>query len=174
MDTSGRSDGGRLRVVCVAGARPNFMKVKPVVSALEQRGVEVVLVHSGQHYDRSMSDVFFEDLDLRQPDHHLGVGSGSHAKQMAGVMTAFEPLVEQLRPDAESAGALPKALLRANTDEASARGVFGVPAFEVEGRLFWGLDSLPMLRAYLDGDAWFDGPAWDAAPAVPSGLPSVR
>jgi uracil-DNA glycosylase family 4 len=71
-------------------------------------------------------------------------------------------------------GVAAKALLRANTDEASARGVFGVPAFEVEGRLFWGLDSLPMLRAYLDGDAWFDGPAWDAAPAVPSGLPSVR
>ena len=65
-------------------------------------------------------------------------------------------------------------LVYPNTDEASARGVFGVPAFEVEGRLFWGLDSLPMLRAYLDGDAWFDGPAWDAAPAVPSGLPSVR
>ena len=86
----------------------------------------------------------------------------------------LQALAEQLRPDAEGAGALPKALLRANTDEASARGVFGVPAFEVDGRLFWGLDSLPMLRAYLDGDAWFDGPAWDAAPAVPSGLPSVR
>jgi UDP-N-acetylglucosamine 2-epimerase (non-hydrolysing) len=76
------------------------MKVKPVVDALEQRAVNVVLVHSGQHYDRSMSDVFFDDLDLRPPDHHLGVGSGTHAAQMAGVMTAFEPLVEQLEPDA--------------------------------------------------------------------------
>ena len=104
---------------------------------------------------------------------HVWLG-GQDALDPARLDVLAQALAEQLRPDAEGAGALPKALLRANTDEASARGVFGVPAFEVEGRLFWGLDSLPMLRAYLDGDAWFDGPAWDAAPAVPSGLPSVR
>jgi len=61
-----------------------------------------------------------------------------------------------------------KALLRANTDEAAARGVFGVPMFEVGGKLFWGLDSLPMLRAHLEGDAWFDGPAWEEAAQRPS------
>ena len=55
----------------VVGARPNFMKVAPVLRALERRGAEVVLVHTGQHHDAQMSDAFFEELDLRQPDHHL-------------------------------------------------------------------------------------------------------
>jgi UDP-N-acetylglucosamine 2-epimerase (non-hydrolysing) len=88
-----------VRAVCVAGARPNFMKIKPVMDALEGSGVDVVLVHTGQHYDPSMSDVFFDDLGLRQPDRHLGVGSGSHAAQTAAVMVAFEPLVAELAPD---------------------------------------------------------------------------
>jgi UDP-N-acetylglucosamine 2-epimerase (non-hydrolysing) len=88
------------RIVCVAGARPNFMKVKPVMDALEARGAEVVLVHTGQHYDAAMNDVFFTDLGLRPPDRHLGTGSGSHAEQTARVMTAFEPLVDELTPDA--------------------------------------------------------------------------
>jgi UDP-N-acetylglucosamine 2-epimerase (non-hydrolysing) len=88
-----------LRVVCVAGARPNYMKVKPVMDALQRRGADVVLVHTGQHYDRAMSDVFFEELGIRRPDHRLGVGSGSHAAQTAKVMTAFEPLVRRLSPD---------------------------------------------------------------------------
>lgn len=74
------------------------MKVEPVVRALEQGGGQVTIVHTGQHYDLSMSKVFFEDLDLREPDHHLGVGSGSHATQTGGVMAAFEPLMERLRP----------------------------------------------------------------------------
>ena len=64
------------RIICVAGARPNFMKVKPVMDALEARGAEVVLVHTGQHYDAAMNDVFFADLGLRTPDRHLGTGSG--------------------------------------------------------------------------------------------------
>jgi UDP-N-acetylglucosamine 2-epimerase (non-hydrolysing) len=82
-----------MRVVCVAGARPNYIKVKPVLDALVHRGVEAVLVHTGQHYDDAMSDVFFADLDLPKPDHFLGVGSGTHAEQTARVMTAFEPLL---------------------------------------------------------------------------------
>jgi hypothetical protein len=65
-------------------------------------------------------------------------------------------------------------LLRANTEAAQAAGVFGVPTFGVDGKLFWGLDGLPMLRAYLDGDAWFDGPDWDAVSQLPSGLPGKR
>ena len=65
-----------------------------------------------------------------------------------------------------------KAQLKAHTDEAIAAGVFGVPAFAVDGKVFWGLDSLPMLRQYLEGNPWFDGPAWDAAALVPSGLAS--
>jgi UDP-N-acetylglucosamine 2-epimerase (non-hydrolysing) len=88
-----------MRVVCVAAARPNFMKVKPVLTALERAGAEVVLVHTGQHYDHGMSDVFFEELRLRPPDHHLGVGSGSHGEQTGRLMAAFEPLLEKIEPD---------------------------------------------------------------------------
>ncbi|MEA2933016.1 MAG: hypothetical protein QOI56_1801 [Actinomycetota bacterium] len=88
-----------MRVICVAGARPNFVKIKPVVDALEDRSVEVVLVHTGQHYDPSMSKVFFEELGIREPDHHLDVGSGTHAQQTAAVMTGLEPIVARLRPD---------------------------------------------------------------------------
>jgi UDP-N-acetylglucosamine 2-epimerase (non-hydrolysing) len=90
---------GQLRIVCVAGARPNYMKIKPVMDALEECGAEVILVHTGQHYDALMSDVFFADLRLRRPDYFLGAGSGSHATQTGRVMTAFEPLAEQLRPN---------------------------------------------------------------------------
>ena len=88
-----------LRVICVAGARPNYMKIKPVMDALEQGGAEVVLVHTGQHYDASMSDIFFAELGIRPPDHFLRAGSGSHAVQTCRVMTAFEPLAGQVRPD---------------------------------------------------------------------------
>jgi UDP-N-acetylglucosamine 2-epimerase (non-hydrolysing) len=88
-----------MRVLCVAGARPNFMKIKPVMDGLSRRGVDVALVHTGQHYDAAMSDVFFADLGIRPPDRHLEVGSGSHAELTAAVMVAFEPLMEGLRPD---------------------------------------------------------------------------
>ncbi|NEA65217.1 UDP-N-acetylglucosamine 2-epimerase (non-hydrolyzing) [Streptomyces sp. SID12488] len=87
------------RVVCVAGARPNYMKIKPVMDALERRGAEVILVHTGQHYDPAMNDVFFADLGIRPPDRFLGVGSGSHAEQTGRVMTAFEPLLDEVSPD---------------------------------------------------------------------------
>jgi UDP-N-acetylglucosamine 2-epimerase (non-hydrolysing) len=85
----------RQTIVCVAGARPNFIKIKPVMDALESRGGDVRLVHTGQHYDEAMNDVFFRDLNLRAPDHHLGAGSGSHAEQTARVMVAFEKYVEE-------------------------------------------------------------------------------
>ena len=88
-----------MRILCVAGARPNFMKIKPVLQALEARGAETSLVHTGQHYDPLMSDVFFEELDLRMPDRSLGVGSGSHAQQTARIMTAFEELLPEEDPD---------------------------------------------------------------------------
>jgi len=88
-----------VRVICVAGARPNYMKVKPVMDALDGRGADVILVHTGQHYDPAMSDVFFADLGIRAPDHYLGAGSGTQATQTARVMTAFEPLAAVLAPD---------------------------------------------------------------------------
>ena len=75
------------------------MKVKPVMDALEARGAQVILVHTGQHYDPAMSEVFFDDLGIRRPDHFLGAGSGSHAVQTCRVMTAFEPLAVELAPD---------------------------------------------------------------------------
>ncbi len=87
-------------VLVVAGARPNFMKVKPVLDALELAGAPTGLVHTGQHYDPLMSDVFFDELGIRQPDYSLGVGSGSHARQTAAVMTAFEDLMAAERPRA--------------------------------------------------------------------------
>jgi len=87
-------------VVCVAGARPNFMKIKPIVDALTKRGARAVLVHTGQHYDEAMDAVFFRDLGLPDPDHRLAVGSGSHAEQTARVMTSFEPLLAGLVADA--------------------------------------------------------------------------
>jgi len=88
-----------VRVVCVAGARPNYMKVKPVMDALEDGGAQVILVHTGQHYDPDMNGVFFADLRIRRPDHFLGAGSGSQAGQTARIMTAFEPLARDLSPD---------------------------------------------------------------------------
>jgi UDP-N-acetylglucosamine 2-epimerase (non-hydrolysing) len=75
------------------------MKIKPVMDSLEAAGADVILVHTGQHYDESMNDVFFDDLGIRHPDHLLAVGSGSHATQTGKVMMAFEPVVERLRPD---------------------------------------------------------------------------
>ena len=88
-----------MRAVCVVGARPNFMKIKPVVDALEAGDTEVLLVHTGQHYDAGMSDVFFHDLGLRAPDRWLGVGSGTHAEQTARTMTALDPVLVELKPD---------------------------------------------------------------------------
>lgn len=88
-----------MKVLVVAGARPNFMKVAPILQALEGAGHQRIFVHTGQHYDASMSEAFFRDLGLPIPDRHLGVGSGSHAKQTARVMEAFEPVLEETRPD---------------------------------------------------------------------------
>lgn len=87
------------RVLLVAGARPNFMKIAPVLAELERRAIPSVLVHTGQHYDPAMSDVFFDELAIRRPDHHLEVGSGSHAVQTARIMEAFEPVLEAERPE---------------------------------------------------------------------------
>ncbi len=85
-------------ILHIVGARPNFMKAAPVVVALSERGVNQKLIHTGQHYDASMSDVFFEELGLPRPDYNLGVGSGSHAQQTGGIMIALEPLFSDLEP----------------------------------------------------------------------------
>ncbi|MCR4438385.1 MAG: UDP-N-acetylglucosamine 2-epimerase (non-hydrolyzing) [candidate division KSB1 bacterium] len=90
-----------MKVVLVAGARPNFMKVAPILRRLRAypEHFAPVFVHTGQHYDADMSDVFLADLGLPEPDYYLGVGSGTHAEQTAAVLKAFEPVVLAERPD---------------------------------------------------------------------------
>lgn len=88
------------RVHLIAAARPNFMKVAPLYHALAAADDFIpVLIHTGQHYDANMSDDFFVDLGLPEPDHHLGVGSGSHAEQTGNVMIAYEKVALADRPD---------------------------------------------------------------------------
>ena len=88
------------RILCVVGARPNFMKMAPIVEALARRPrFSTTLVHTGQHYDEAMSKVFFEQLGMPRPDIDLNVGSGSHAAQTAAIMTAFEPVLLDAKPD---------------------------------------------------------------------------
>jgi 2-hydroxychromene-2-carboxylate isomerase len=82
----------------------------------------------------------------------------------------LDELTVQLAPAHDPASAEVKAALVRHTDGAVAQGLFGVPSYEVEGRWFWGLDALPMLRAYLEGDAWFSGGAWESACQVPTGV----
>ncbi len=88
------------KIFLIAAARPNFMKVAPLWRAMAARpGLQPLLIHTGQHYDHNMSDVFFEDLGLPAPHFHLGVGGGSHAQQTAGVMVKFEELCLAEHPD---------------------------------------------------------------------------
>jgi UDP-N-acetylglucosamine 2-epimerase (non-hydrolysing) len=91
----------RRKILSVVGARPNFMKVAPIAGALQRRGDEFehVLVHTGQHYDAAMSEIFLQELGVGEPDHRLGVGSGTHAQQTAGVMERLEPVLLAERPD---------------------------------------------------------------------------
>jgi len=98
-----------MKLILAAGARPNFMKIAPLVRAIEKHNSSLnlnlnhnlvyILVHTGQHYDYEMSQVFFEDLELPRPDMHLGVGSGTHAEQTGKVMVQFEKVLLQEKPD---------------------------------------------------------------------------
>jgi UDP-N-acetylglucosamine 2-epimerase (non-hydrolysing) len=89
-----------MKILHVVGARPNFMKVAPVMSALARRNsCTQILVHTGQHYDVNMSDIFFQQLSIPSPDYNLEVGSSSHAIQTAEIMMRFEPVVLEQRPD---------------------------------------------------------------------------
>jgi UDP-N-acetylglucosamine 2-epimerase (non-hydrolysing) len=98
-DVYGR--GAEVKVLTVVGTRPNFMKMGPILRALEARPgeFESTLVHTGQHYDAAMSDVFLEELGIGVPDYRLDVGSGSHAQQTARVMERLEPVLEVEEPD---------------------------------------------------------------------------
>jgi UDP-N-acetylglucosamine 2-epimerase (non-hydrolysing) len=98
----------KLKFLIIAGARPNFMKVAPIIQQIRKYSPDVAnhgmqleyrLIHTGQHYDEKMSDIFFDDLGIPAPDINLAVGSGSHAVQTANVMMKFEPICEQEKPD---------------------------------------------------------------------------
>ncbi len=90
-----------IKIISIAGARPNFMKIAPLMEAFGQHpDIEPMLVHTGQHYDERMSDLFFRQLGIPEPDVNLGIGSASHAVQTAEIMKAFEPVVLEEKPDA--------------------------------------------------------------------------
>ncbi len=90
-----------MKIINVVGARPNLMKIAPLMSAYAKCGaIEPLLVHTGQHYDANMSELFFRQLGIPEPDLNLGVGSASHAVQTAEIMKAFEPVVLERKPDA--------------------------------------------------------------------------
>lgn len=83
-------------IACVVGARPNFMKMAPLLRAMESYpNLQPTLIHTGQHYDSNLSDVFFEELEMPRPDISLGVGSGKHGEQTARILTAFEEVLEK-------------------------------------------------------------------------------
>ncbi len=91
---------GKIKIINVVGARPNFMKIAPIMSEMKRcECIQPLLVHTGQHYDKNMSKLFFEDLEIPKPDIDLEVGSGSHAVQTAEVMKRFEPVLLKERPD---------------------------------------------------------------------------
>ncbi len=90
-----------MKIINVVGARPNFMKIAPIMEAYRDcAAIEPLLVHTGQHYDERMSELFFHQLGIPQPDVNLGVGGGTHAQQTADIIRAFEPVVVQHRPQA--------------------------------------------------------------------------
>ncbi|MFH2067494.1 MAG: UDP-N-acetylglucosamine 2-epimerase (non-hydrolyzing) [Pseudomonadota bacterium] len=89
-----------MKIFLIAGARPNFMKIAPIARAFDQADrLTYKIVHTGQHYDQNMSDVFFDELGIRNPDYHLGAGGGSHSQQTARIMVEFEKICEADRPD---------------------------------------------------------------------------
>ena len=97
--------GAPLLVHCIVGARPNFVKIAPIVRAAQSaRRIRTRLIHTGQHYDDRMSRHFFEDLALPEPDRYLDVRSGTHAVQTARIMESYEPVLAEERPGAAGGG----------------------------------------------------------------------
>lgn len=90
-----------MKIINIVGARPNFMKIAPVMDAMgKSKVIKPLLLHTGQHYDEKMSSLFFEELKIPKPDIYLGVGSGTHAKQVAHIMEKFDDVCEEEKPDA--------------------------------------------------------------------------
>jgi UDP-N-acetylglucosamine 2-epimerase (non-hydrolysing) len=128
-----------MRIIVVVGARPNFIKIGPLMPALAQAGIEAPIAHTGQHYDASMSDVFFSDLDLPEPTWFLGVGSGTHAVQTGRAMIALEELLVAEAPDA----LLVVGDVNSTLAGALAASKIGVPVVHLEAGLRSGDMSMP-------------------------------
>ena len=129
-----------MRIINVVGARPNFMKIAPLMEAYARHGgFEPVLVHTGQHYDQAMSDLFFNELGIPEPHINLEVGSASHAQQTAAIMRAFEPVLIEHRPNA--------VLVVGDVNSTVACGLvavkLGLPLVHVEAGLRSGDRSMP-------------------------------
>lgn len=88
-----------MKILSIVGARPNFMKIKPIYDEFKSRNIEQILVHTGQHYDENMNRVFFEDLELPKPDVFLGIGSGTHGVQTGAMMSKIEEVLNCEKPD---------------------------------------------------------------------------
>ncbi len=132
-----------MKALVVVGARPNFMKVAPIIEALAGRGHRAILLHTGQHYDAAMSDAFFADLGMPEPDHHLGVGAGSHAEQTARVMERFDPVLVAERPDWLVVVGDVNSTLATSLVAAKRRSEIGVRIAHVEAGLRSGDWSMP-------------------------------
>ena len=128
-----------MRIIIVVGARPNFIKIGPLVPALAAAGIEAPIAHTGQHYDASMSDVFFSDLDLPTPTWFLGIGSGTHAVQTGKAMIALEELLVAEKPDA----LLVVGDVNSTLAGALAAAKIGVPVVHLEAGLRSGDMSMP-------------------------------
>jgi UDP-N-acetylglucosamine 2-epimerase (non-hydrolysing) len=98
-----------VKILNIVGARPNFMKMAPICREMKKfDSINSLLVHTGQHYDEKMSKLFFQDLNLPEPDIYLGVGSGTHTEQTARIMLEFEKVVQHENPDLPAALYPPK------------------------------------------------------------------
>ncbi len=128
-----------LRIIVVVGARPNFIKVGPLMPAFAAAGIDARLAHTGQHYDTLMSDIFFQDLDIPAPAWSLGIGSGTHAVQTGAAMVALEVLLQAERPDA----LLVVGDVNSTLAGALAAAKIGVPVVHLEAGLRSGDMSMP-------------------------------
>ncbi|PKQ38564.1 MAG: UDP-N-acetylglucosamine 2-epimerase (non-hydrolyzing) [Actinobacteria bacterium HGW-Actinobacteria-1] len=128
-----------MRIIVVVGARPNFIKVGPLMPALAAAGIEARIAHTGQHYDATMSDVFFSDLEIPKPDWFLGVGSGTHAVQTGTAMMKLEELLSAERPDA----LLVVGDVNSTLAGALAAAKIGIPVVHLEAGLRSGDMSMP-------------------------------